>query len=345
MTPLSNDSRLGFAVKVIGREGLKANDARRHASDPHLRVSLEYIDTILDYLGETDIRMYRMSSDIAPYITHPDLPRFHGQIVEAAAELRAVGAKARRMGVRLSMHPGQFIVINSPDPVLVGKSVADLQAAAEILDVMEQGPEAVLVIHVGGSYGDNRSGRDRWVETYSRLPDSVRRRLVLENDDIRYSAADVLEIHERTGVPLVFDYQHFCCNNPEGLPLRETLARFVGSWPSGVMPKIHYSSPNTNFREVDQRDRKTGKVAKATLPPVWTGHADFVNPFEFLTFLSMVDGVAPFDVMLEAKAKDIALLRFRRDLAKYAPAVAARFGASASANLDPDDSDEGADAE
>ena len=98
--------RLGFAVKALGREGLKSNDARRHASGPHLRVSLEYISTILDYLGDVGIKMYRMSSDIAPYVTHPDLPQFHNQIKEAASELAAVGAQARRLDVRLSMHPG-----------------------------------------------------------------------------------------------------------------------------------------------------------------------------------------------------------------------------------------------
>ena len=93
--------------------------------------------------------------------------------------------------------------------------MADLLAAAEILDAMELGPEAVLVIHVGGTYGDHMSGCDRWVETYKTLPEPVRRRLVLENDDLRYSAADVWDIYERTGVPLVFDNLHFGCNNPE----------------------------------------------------------------------------------------------------------------------------------
>ncbi len=92
---------------------------------------------------------------------------------------------------------------------------------------------------------------------------------------------------------------------------------------------MHWSSPNTNFREVQQRDRKTGKPKKAILPPLWTGHADFVNPFEFVTFLrdaAATPDLPPFDVMLEAKAKDLALLRLRRDLPRYAPNAAARFG-------------------
>jgi UV DNA damage endonuclease len=319
--------RFGFAVKVLGQEGLKSNDARRWQNEPHLRVSLEYLDAILDYCAANGITMYRMSSDIAPYATHPDLTQFHGQIEECAADLARFGDKAKRLGIRLSMHPSQFVVLNSPDPALVDKSVWDLTAAARILDLMGTGSESVLVIHVGGTYGDHTTGCDRWVETWKKkLPEPVRRRLVLENDDLRYSAADVLDIHDRTGVPLIFDYQHFWCNNPEGLDLAYTVERFVRSWPTGVRPKIHYSTPNTNFREVQQRDRKTGKPKKAMLPPVWTGHADFVNPFEFATFMRMVEAAGDFDVMLEAKAKDLALLRLRRDLPRYAPDIALRFG-------------------
>lgn len=319
----------GFAAKVLGQEGLKSNDTRRWQNEPHLRVSIGYLQEIFTYLEKAQISMYRMSSDIAPYVTHPDMPQFHNQIQEAAGELRDLGQAAKQAGLRLSMHPSQFIVLNSPDPKLIEKSVSDLLAAAQLLDVMELGPEAVLVIHVGGTYGDHTSGCDRWVQTYESLPEPVKRRLVLENDDLRYSAADVLDIHDRTGVPLIFDYQHFWCNNPEGLDLVYTVERFLRSWSADVRPKIHYSSPNTNMREVQQRDRKTGKPKKAMLPPVWTGHADFVNPFEFATFMRMVgdsEHFRAFDVMLEAKQKDLALLRLRRDLPRYAPDVALRFG-------------------
>lgn len=332
--------QFGFAAKVLGQEGLKSNDARRWQNDPHLRVSIDYLREIFTYLDKTDIRMYRMSSDIAPYVTHPDLPQFHRQIDEAQDELRDLGQTAKRLNMRLSMHPSQFIILNSPDPKLVEKSVSDLLAGAQILDAMEQGPEAVLVIHVGGTYGDHTSGCDRWVQTYATLPEPVRRRLVLENDDLRYSAADVLEIHDRTGVPLIFDFQHFCCNNPEGMNLADTVARFLASWPPSVRPKIHYSSPNTSMREVQQRDRKTGKLKTALVPPIWTGHADFVNPFEFATFMRMVDNQGTgraFDVMLEAKSKDLALLRLRRDLPRYAPDVALRFGLAPNAPGASDD--------
>jgi len=322
--------RLGFAVKVLGQKGLKSNDSRRWQSDPHLRVSIGYLAAIFRYLDKKQIDMYRMSSDIAPYATHPDLPQFHDQIRECAAELRDLGAEARRLSLRLSMHPSQFVVINSPDPEICRKSIWDLQSQADLLDAMELGPEAVLVIHAGGAYGDPQTSVERWVRAYEKLSEPIRRRLTLENDDTRFSAANVLWAHERTGVPLIFDLQHFCCLNPERLPLRPTFDRFIRSWPAGIRPKMHFSSPRTEMRQVERINRKTGKKETVLQAPVWTGHADFNHPFEFIAFLRQVEDLE-FDVMLEAKAKDLALLRLRQDLVRYAPDVAERFGLTESA--------------
>ncbi|MBX9582997.1 MAG: UV DNA damage repair endonuclease UvsE [Gemmataceae bacterium] len=332
--------RLGFAVKVLGRSDLKSNDARRWQSNPHLRVSIEYLHAIFLYLARHDVRMYRMSSDLAPYLTHPDLPQFHGQIAEARSELEALGKVARDLDLRLSFHPSQYIILNSPDKKVVTQSVKDLIAQAEMLDIMGQGPEAVLVIHVGGHYGDRAAGRLRWAETYEGLPEPVRRRLVLENDDIRYSAADVLAVHDLTGVPLVFDHQHHWCNNPERLTVRAALEKFLKTWPAGVRPKVHYSSPRTELREVKRKNKATGKNETALIPPIWTGHADFVNPFEFALFLDVAAGLE-FDVMLEAKAKDLALFRLYKDLPRYVPEHAARFGLEQPTDADADPAEEG----
>jgi UV DNA damage endonuclease len=317
--------RLGFPVKVLGAVGLKSNDARRWQSNPSLQVSLEYLDRIFDYLRDNRINMYRMASDLAPYATHPDLPQFHNQVKNCRKELIAAGRRAEELGIRLSFHPSQFIVLNSPDESVRDKSIWDLRSQGEILDRMELNDEAVMVIHVGGSYGDIQKGSDRWCETWERLPERVRARLVLENDDTRFSASDVLQIHARTGVRLIFDVQHFWCLNPERLELRHTFEKFMGSWPTGVRPKMHYSSPRTEMREVSRPDRKTGKKKTVLQAPIWTGHAAFNHPFEFISFMrSMAD--LEFDVMLEAKAKDLALMRLRQDLVRYAPDVARRFG-------------------
>jgi UV DNA damage endonuclease len=321
--------RLGFAVKVVGRAGLPSNDARRWQSGPHLRVSLEHLEAILDYLAETGIDMYRISSDLAPYVTHPDLPQFHGQIEECAPELARLGRRARARGLRLSFHPSQFVLLNSPDEALTAKSVADLAAQARLLDALGLGPEAVVVTHVGGVYGDLEAGRERWARAWERLPELVRRRLVLENDDVRYGVADTLWIHERTGVPLVFDYLHHWCNDRAGMDQHEALGACLATWPAGVTPKIHFSSPRTEMRVLERKNRKSGKTERVQAPPVWTGHADYLNPFEFISFVRGAGRLPDFDVMLESKLKDVALLRLRDDLARYAPDVAARLGAGA----------------
>ena len=97
------------------------------------------MDCILDYLDRQNISMYRLSSDLAPYATHPDMPQFHGMVRESAAELKAIGDKAKRLDIRLSFHPSQFVVLNSPDPDLIKKSIWDLSSQAEMLDLMEWG--------------------------------------------------------------------------------------------------------------------------------------------------------------------------------------------------------------
>jgi UV DNA damage endonuclease len=342
--------RLGFPVKVMAAPGLKSNDTRRWQKGPHLKTSLEYIAAIFAHMRRRGLTMYRMSSDLAPYATHPDMPQFHSMVAESDAELRETGRLAREADIRLSFHPSQFVVLNSPDPELTRKSVWDLASQADMLDRMELGPEAVMVIHGGGVYGDKAGSRARWAAVWPTLPEPVRRRLVLEHDDIRFSAADVLWVHEHTGVRLVFDYQHFWCLNPEGLEMLPTLRRILGTWPGDVRPKLHFSSPRTELREVVRKLKPAGAAAAAAkpkrarkaevtkapvkprartktvlLPPIWTGHADFTNPFEFARFMRDAEGLE-FDVMLEGKAKDISLLKLRPDLLRYAPDVAARFG-------------------
>ncbi len=335
----SRPLRLGFPVKVMQRPDLKSNDTRGWRKNPHLKCSLEHLDKVLDHLARHKLDMYRMSSDIAPYATHPDMPQFHGMVAESDAELRAFGDKARRLDIRLSFHPSQYVLLNSPDPKLTARSVWDLASQGEMLDRMGMDDTAVLVTHVGGVYGDPEASRARWVTTWETLPDDVRRRLVLENDDIRFSASDVLWIHERTGVRCVFDYQHHWCLNPERLDMVEALRAFLATWPPGVRPKIHFSSPRTELREVVRSAKAKpakGEITKAAvkekarkktvlLPPIWTGHADFTNPFEFARFMRDAEGLE-FDVMMEGKSKDISLLKLRPDLLRYAPDVAARFG-------------------
>ena len=178
--------RLGFAVKILGAGGVRTADSRRHQNAPHLSRSLELLDAAFDYLDANDIRVFRLSSNTVPYGTHSELPAFdyRRQIAACAEQLEAVGNKASDYGLRLSTHPGQYTVINAPDPALRAKSLLDLEQDALLLDALGQGPEATVVVHVGGRYDDRSAALDRWARAYESLSDSARRRVALEHDEL-----------------------------------------------------------------------------------------------------------------------------------------------------------------
>jgi UV DNA damage endonuclease len=294
--------RLGFAVKVLGESGLPSHDTRRWQSGPHLRVSIERLHAIFDYLHRHDIRMYRIASDFVPYATHPDMPQFHRQLSECADELGALGRRANELGIRLSFHPGQYCVLNSQRPNVVDATLRDLEMHAQVLDLMNQPPEAIVVLHVGARGDDRAAACDRFVAGFELLSERARARLVLENDDRLFSLADVMRLSSRTGVRIVWDAHHHACHNPDGIPERDALRLAIGTWPRGVVPKIHYSSP------------RTAEV------PVTRAHAEYIDRAAFERFLREVLRGANVDVMLEAKAKDLALRRLRNELARAQPA-------------------------
>ena len=310
ITPAHTANRLGFAVKVLGRPNLKSDDARRWQSEPHLSVSLGYLDAIFDYLGEAGIRMYRMSSNIAPYATHPDLPQFHGQIDECREELAHLGAKARRLDIRLSFHPGQYTVLNSPRTEVAEAAAKDLVSQADLLDAMGCGPETRIVLHVGGVYGDRAAAIDRFVERFAALPERTQQRLVVENDETSYSVVDTLAIHERTGVALVWDILHHRLNNPADIPVAEACRLCLATWPADQAPKIHFSSPRVEPAEELGEDGQP--APKRRVNP--RQHGDWIDGADFIAFMGEMEGTR-FDIMLEAKQKDLALLRLREDLA------------------------------
>jgi UV DNA damage endonuclease len=323
MLPEEEAMRLGFALQVLGRPGLKASDTRRWQNDPHLSVSLAYLRDIFAYLHQVGVRMYRMSSDLAPYVTHPALPRFHSQIADCADELAAVGELARDDGLRLSLHPGAHVVLNSPDVAVAERAMTELRAQASILDHMGLGPEAVIVTHAGGVYGDKRAAMSRFVQRYEQLDEPARRRIVLENDDRSYTLGDTYEIHRQTAIRLVFDVLHHLCNPTPGMALEQAAHLALTTWPETQTPKVHYSSPSTCVRLIETRNG-SGRRRRLRLPRT-AQHADLIDPFAFAAFLCTVADARPFDVMLECKGKDLALLRLRRQLARLAPELVAHL--------------------
>jgi UV DNA damage endonuclease len=305
--------RLGFAVKVLGAGGLPSHDTRRWQSGPHLSHSLERLRAILDYLDANDIRMYRVATALTPYASHPDLPQFHGQIEECAEELAAVGALVHDREVRLSSHPGQYTVLNSEEARVRDAAAAELEVQASLFDAMGLGPEAVVVLHVGGAAGGKEAACERFLAGLALLSERARARLVIENDDRTFGTSDVVGLAGRAGLRVVWDALHHQCNNPDGLPDADALEAALGTWPADQTPKIHYSSPRLDLEE--RKVKRGRRVERRLVLPQLRAHADLVEPFGFEQFIRAAASGSDFDVMLEAKAKDLAVLRLREQLA------------------------------
>jgi len=307
--------RLGFPVTVLGRPGLRSHDGRR-PPQAHLSVSLAYLRDILLYLADRRVTMYRLSADLLPRDVQAD-PETARQHIEACrTELALIGDLARQYDVRLSVHAAGSVVLSAPDPRRQARALAVLETLAHLLDGMGLGPEAVIVVHVGGHYGDRDQALRTAAEALAHLSPAARARLVLEHDDRRFGVGDCLWLHQRTGIPLVFDLLHHQLYNPTGMPATEALAACLETWPPAHVPKIHLATPATEM----VRDR-----LNRPHPPRLNRHSHFLNPFALIDFLRGLPPLRPFDVMLEARARDLALFQFRRHLDAWAPELVARF--------------------
>jgi UV DNA damage endonuclease len=183
------------------------------------------------------------------------------------------------------------------------------------------GPEATVVVHVGGAYGDRPSALDRWAAAWERLSPSAQARIGLENDERLFHLGDVLDLHRRTGVRIVLDHHHHRINPAPGLePTSDALRAAFASWPAGVRPKVHLSSPRLSVTVERRPVPGTRRRREVVVVPDLSPHADLVSPWDFLDLIRSAPGAV--DVMLEAKAKDVALTWLRRSLARVAPDVA-----------------------
>ena len=310
--------RLGVAVRILGKAGLRARDGRRAEHAPHLSISLLLVREVLVYLAEQQIGCYRLADDLAPYLADERYPQFAHQIDECTELLAETGALARKYGIRLSMHLPMHVALAAPDVALAERSAAEVIARARLLDALGAGPEAVLVLHVGGAHGGGAAARFRFAARYERLPEWARRRVVIEPDEHSFGLPDLLRLHQATGAPVVLDMLHHQINNPWRIPLAEALGLALATWPRGVRPKIHVSTQRTEAHVLPEARGQ----ARQVLAPQAGQHADFINPFEFAALIAAARGLPSFDIMLEAKAADLALLRLREDLRRYAPEVA-----------------------
>lgn len=246
---------------------------------------------ILEWNLANDILVYRMSSDVFPWMSEYEiqqLPNF----AEILPDMQAIGRFAIQNGMRLSMHPGQFDVLPSPNPTVVTKTVKDLDQHCEIMDLMGL-PVNVsfpINIHVGGTYGDKDSAAQRFCDNFQRLKPNTKSRLVVENDDkaAQYSVADLYQmIYLKIGIPITFDFHHHRFNTGD-LTEEVALKLAASTWHKHT-PLTHYSSCRKTFE-----DRTV--IARS--------HADYV--YEKINNYGL-----PIDIEIEAKAKDLAVLKYR----------------------------------
>lgn len=230
--------------------------------------------------------LFRIGSSVVPFASHP-VNALDWQ-AEFEQDLTEIGAFARNNGMRLSFHPGQYTVLNSPDPHTVRRAIEEIAYSAAFLDALGMDTASKVVIHLGGIYGDKPAALARFVETVTALGDSLRRRLVIENDERSYTPADALWVSARTALPVVFDNLHYAANPGSGR-LDDLLEQIFATWkPEDGVPKVHFSSQAPG-----------GRIGH---------HADYANPDEFQAWRLRWAQFGDFDLMLEAKAKDEALL-------------------------------------
>lgn len=282
--------RIGYPC--INRSiGCSANRTFRLASYSDERLlstvqgNIACLNKILAWNRDHDILFFRITSDLVPFASHP-VCTFPWQD-RVADELAATGDLIAAAGIRISMHPDQFIILNSPDPRVVARSIAELHYHAEVLDLMGLPESAKIQLHVGGVYGDAAGSIARFVRTCNNLDPGISGRLVVENDDGRFSAADCLGIHEQTGIPVLFDVFHHTCLN-HGEEVRTLLSRVGPTWKrtDGTM-MVDYSSQNP--------EKRAG------------GHADHIGLSDFRQFLSL-SLPHDMDIMLEIKDKESSAL-------------------------------------
>ena len=300
-------ARLGFVASVLSEDLSTSRTCRlRNASEARIREliaeNLTALDRVVSFLRRHRVHLYRISSNLIPFASHRvNTVRWWDDYAEMLSRL---GARLRRGGIRVSTHPGQYTVLNSPTHAIVAAARAELVYHARLLDALGAGAECKIVVHVGGLYGASEAeAMDRFVSTAVTLPDRVRRRLVVENDDRLFDADEALAVGRAAGLPVVFDWLHHRAN-PCRRPVADVLTEIFATWSAADgVPKIHLSS-------------------QAAGGPVGA-HADFVDPRDMMAFLQVAPAM-PFDCMLEAKQKDRALLRLRDELEARGIVEAAR---------------------
>ncbi len=247
---------------------------------------------ILEWNAEHGFEVFRMTSTLFPWASEyevDDLPGIEG----IRDNMRRAGELARKTGQRLSFHPGPFNCLASPKENVVLNCIKDLSIHGEQMDMlgMPRDHNAKINIHIGAAYGDRETALDTWCRNFERLPESVRSRLTVENDDRKnlYSTKMLYEsVYKRLGVPIVFDSHHFQ-GGPQDAADEEAFLMAYETWPNGIRPVCHHSNSKKKYEDPSCRSE--------------AAHSDYYyEPFD-----SCGKSV---DVAMEAKAKELAVFDY-----------------------------------
>lgn len=249
--------------------------------------NLKDLLTILKWNIKNNIYFMRMSSEMFPFASHPEL----GYTLEFADHLlKEIGVYAKVNKIRLTMHAPHFNILNSNKPNVVVNTNIDLLHHSEIMDRMGLPKDSVVIIHGGATYGNKKESLLRLENEIEKLPDNVRNRIVLENCEMNYTVNDLLSISEKLLIPIVIDVHHDAIN-----PSDFDFNRVLKVWEiRGIKPKVHVSNSVPGILDTDT------KTARRK-------HSDYI------TFIhnKLLKVTVPIDVMFEAKMKEQAVLRFR----------------------------------
>ncbi len=269
----------------------------RKAADKNLQNTLR----ILRYNKALNISVYRLTSKLIPLATHPDM-QWWRYIDDFSDSLQKIGEFIKENELRVSAHPDHYTLINSPVDKVLQDSIRDLDYHVQLFEAMGLDNKYKLVLHVGGVYGNKQDSIKRFYHNFISLPDRIRKRLIIENDDKSYNTYEVLELCQKLRVPMVLDVHHHNCICRE-YDLGTVLPEIFSTWDQEYYPpKVHFSSPRSS------KDFRS--------------HADLIDYNEFISFLETAARVnMDFDIMLEAKYKDTALLKLSDELASTAGIV------------------------
>ncbi len=285
--------RIGYACKTIGvpdtdQKSCLLKNANAVKLSELITHNLTSLENMIDYNRFNHIRLFRISSDIIPFGSSPEVSYPWRDVF--AQRLLKIGQKIQNSSMRVSMHPGQYTVLNSTSAAVVAKSIADLAYHAGFLDSLGVNAENKIVLHIGGIYQDKQLAKERFVNHFSQLDVFLKQRIVLENDDKSYTIDDVLDIGSRLGVPVVFDNLHNALNGCDpGKSDAYWIGQCLKTWRSEDGPqKIHYSQQDPQ--------KKTGS------------HSNTIRVNDFMEFYNSLEEKG-MDVMLEVKDKNLSAVK------------------------------------